>query len=256
MSTIVIGARGNKVADHASSIDTLIKIDKNGNTKKINFKPKSSNPGQETMQIIDRHFSEAEAVIMGLMEGPPNSKRKIVHVEPEKDIKEVIEQYKKDKIYSGKKSYNNKDGSSESKDAEKKEYNTQKRDASGQGTRANKGRNPECSPEDYKETGQGSGTRTGRAAETSPQMKAHNLTTQNTIDNLVEKYSNAKTDKQKEITARAVGQYLREAADKNLKGKDAEKYVANKMKENGYSKNSNSSSSKKSGNSKTAKKAA
>jgi hypothetical protein len=251
MSHIVIGAKDNRsnVADHASNIDALIEVDKSGNTREISFKPKSSNPGQETIQFIEGHFSDTEAFIIGLMQGPPNSKTKIVQ-EPNKSVKEIIEQYKK-----GEKSYSKETSSSKE---EETEYNVPKRDASGKGTRANKGRNPECAPEDYKEIGQGSGTKYGRAAETSPQMKADN-TTQNTIDNLVEKYSNAKTDEQKEIVAQAIGQYFKEAADKNLTGKDAEKYVAKRLEENGYSKNIKSDSQKsseKTTNKGTAKKAA
>ena len=250
MSTIIIGAKGNKVADHASSIDTLIEVNKSGKTKKTSFKTTSSNPGQETLQFIDKHFSEAEAIIMGLMEGSPNSKRKIVHVKPGENVEKIIEQYKKDE------SYITKESSSKKKNGEntKTNYGTPKQDGSGQGTRTNKGRNPECAPEDYKKTGLGSGTKSGRVVETSPQMKAYNIT-QSSIDTLVEKYSNAKTKEQKEIVAKAIGQYLKEAADKNLKGRDAEKYVANKLKEKGYSKNNDSNSSKKSGNNKSTKKA-
>ncbi|MBW2995701.1 hypothetical protein KY332_00200 [Candidatus Woesearchaeota archaeon] len=254
MSLIVIGAKegGIKVADHASSIDTLIGVDKSGNTRKMSFKPTSSNPGQETMQFIDGHFSDAEAFIIGLMQGPPNSKRKIVQ-ESDKSVKDVIEEYKK-----GEKSYSKETSSSKEGETE---YNVPKQDGSGKGTRDNMGRNPECAPEDYKEIGQGSGTSSGRAEEASPQRKAYN-TAENTIDNLVEKYSNAKTDEQKEVITQAVGKYLKEASDKNLTGEDAEKYVADKLKQEGYSKdskdnkNNKTSSSKKSSGESTSKKAA
>ena len=252
MPSIVIGAAegGTKVAGHASSIDTLIEVDKNGNTRQISFKPKSSNPGQETMQFIEGNFSDTEAFIIGLMQGPPNSKKKIVQ-EPDKEVEEIIKKYK-----DGANSYSNKTSSNQ--DKEEAEYNVPKQDGSGKGVRANKGRNPECAPEDYKEIGQGSGTKLGRVAEASPQKKAYD-TAQSTIENLVVKYSNAKTDEQKKVVSQAVGQYLKEAADKNLKGEEAEKYVAQKLQENGYSKNSKSNPQKSSGktaNGGTAKKAA
>lgn len=262
MAAIVIGAKegGSKVADHASSIDTLIKVDENGTTRKISFKPESSNPGQETMQAIDRHFSEAEAIIMGLMQGPPNSKKEIVNVKPGSSVKDVVDKYKKGEIYSKESSDEEKASADESNET-KAEYNTPKRDGSGQGTRQNMGGNPECRPEDYKEIGQGSVTVSGRAAEASPQRKIYN-TTGNTIDSLVDKYSNAQTDEQREIITQAIGIYLKEADDKNLKGEDAEKYVANKLKQDGYSKdskenkNSKTSSSQESSEKSSSKKAA
>ncbi|MBR9691227.1 hypothetical protein GOV06_00400 [Candidatus Woesearchaeota archaeon] len=254
MSSIVIGAAegGTKVAGHASSIDTLISVDKSGSTRKISFKPTSSNPGQETMQFIDGHFSDTDAFIIGLMQGPPNSKKKIIQ-EHGKSVEEVVEKYK-----DGKKSYSKETSSSK----EETGYNVPKQDGSGKGTRANMGRNPECEPEDYKETGQGSGTSSGRVAEASPKKAAYQNTAQNTIDSLVNTYSNAKTEEQKTAVSKVVGKYLKEAAGKNLTGKDAEKYVANKLKQDGYSKdskdnkNSKTSSSKNSSEKSSSKKAA
>ena len=244
MQSIVIGAKehGTKIADHASSIDTLISVDKSGNTREISFKPASSNPGQETMQFIDGNFSDADAFIIGLMQGPPNSKIKIVQ-EPDKSVGEIIEQYKKEE-----KSYSKENSTSSGKKEEK--YNVPKQDGSGGGI-GNIGRNPECEPEDYKEIGQGSGRRVTNA---SPQRKAYQDTTQDTannqntigdtIRNIVKKYSNAQTNEQKEVISQAIGKYLKEADDNNLKGEEAEKYVAKKLEEDGHSKNTKSDSQK------------
>jgi len=257
MPSIIIGAKegGTKVADHASSIDTLIEVDKDGNINKTSFKPSSSNPGQETMQFIDGHFSDAEAFIIGLMQGPPNSKRRIVQVESDENVEEVIEQYKQGKSYSEESS------SSEENTEKEGEIGVPLKTGAGKGVRAQKGRGGHP-PEEQEVYGKGSGTRYGRVAEASPRMAAYQgnntssgnaqnttnnkNTTQNTIDTLIEKYSNATTDEQKENAAQAVKQYLKEAADKNLKGKDAEEYVAKRLEEDGYSKNKKSSSSKES----------
>ena len=78
-------------------------------------------------------------------------------------------------------------------------------------------------------------------------------TPQNTLDNMVlgdnfynigamvANYSDAKTTEQKQTVAQVTRQYLREAHGKNLTGQAAEKYAANKLKQNGYSKiNANS----------------
>jgi len=272
MSSIVIGIDSKgKVADHANNIEALVEVDlEDGHIlNKTNFKPKSSNPGQETIQATDRDFPNTEAIVTGLMQGPPNSKRKLVQVGPGKSVEDVVQIYKQGRLYSEK--------NTSSKDTGVEEIGVPLKTGAGKGVRAQKGRGGHL-PEEQEAYGKGSGTKYGRAAEASPRMAAYQGTqqnnsssrnaqntannqniTQNTIDTLVDKYSNAKTDEQKEIVAQAVGQYLKEASDKKLTGKDAEKYVAKRLEENGYSKNSKSNSQKSSEktNSKgTAKKAA
>ena len=233
MPAIIIGVdESGRVAAEAKDVVALVKIDSEGNAKTVSFKPKTKNPGQEIMQAS----GEAEAIVIGLMQGPLNPKKEIINIEPGTSIEEIVEKHKQGKLYVPTNEYTN------------TEYNVPKQDGSGQGTRANIGRNPECEPEDYKAIGKGSGTLTGRVTESSPQGKAQSTaqnnvnnqyTSQSTIDMIVDTYSNAKTDEQKKIVAQAVKQYLKEAADKNLKGTDAEKYVENKLKENGYSKSNN-----------------
>lgn len=256
MPTIAIGIDKNgTVAAEAKDVAAIVKVDSEGNTKTVSFNPKTKNPGQEVMQAA----GEVEAIVMGLMQGPQNSKKKIVQIRPGTNIDEVVEKYKQSELYATKKGY------------EKKiTYNTPKQDGSGKGTRANAGRNPECSPEEYKAMGQGSGTLSGRVAESKPLLKATQSsyqsndddtmsenTSKNTIDSLVigrdvydisritTNYSDAKTTKQKQKVAEVVKQYLREAHEKNLKGDAAIKYTANKLKEKGYFKiNANSNKSK------------
>jgi hypothetical protein len=252
MSSFIVGIdKSGNVAAEAKDVTALVKIDSNGNTEAVSFRPKTKNPGQEVIQAS----GEAETIVMGLMQGPPNSKKQIVNVEPGTSVEKVVEKYKQGNLYT-----------KEDKSETKTQYNVPKKDGSGQGTRANIGRNPECSPEDYKETGQGSGTLSGRLSEGRPQAKTYQVSQQsnttnrdapNTIDNMVlgdniynigsivADYSDAKTAEQKQIVAKTARQYLKEAHGKNLKGEAAVKYAVNKLKQNGYSKiNSNSNKSK------------
>lgn len=252
MPFIVVGVdKSGSVASEANDIVALVRIDSKGNTKTVSFKPKTKNPGQEVMQAA----GEAEAIVMGLMQGPLNSKKEIVHVKPCTNIEKIVETHKQGKLYTTRKGYER-----------KTEYNVPKQDSSGRGV-GNIGRNPECGPEDYKEIGQGFGRRVTNA---NPQMKVfqgaqqNSGNAQNTIDNIVvgnnlynigaivENYSDARTKEQKQTVAQATMQYLREAHRENLTGQAAVKYAANKLKSNGYSKiNANSSKAKA-----TAKKAA
>ena len=42
---IIIGISNGKVADHASSIDTIVRTCKDGTTQESKYHPNSSNPG-------------------------------------------------------------------------------------------------------------------------------------------------------------------------------------------------------------------
>lgn len=252
MVSFIIGAKqgGSEVADHADSIDTLIEVNESGTTK-VDFRPSSTNPGQETLAFIEENFPDAKAIITSLMQGPPNSKIEVIQ-EQNKGVNELIEKYKQ--------AYLSSEGESEEKEESEEQYNVPKKRGGGRGTREEKGRNPECEPEKYKETGQGSETQYGRAAEAKPQKKANsgegnisglvdkytNARTdeekEKAINGLVNKYTNIKTDTKKEEAIQATEKYVIEASKKNLKGGEAEAYVAKRLEEDGYS-NSNSEDS-------------
>ena len=162
---IVIGVSKGYVAGHASTIDTLVRAYKDGKTQSDNYKPTSKAPGQETLQYIDISHPEAEAVITKELQGPSNySGRTIINV-GEDSIEAIVESYKNGE-------YDSKIAKAvkEKGDAP---YGTPKQDGNGKGERGNKGRNPDCEPDDYKPTGKGSGTEKGRAKEGNPKYQGN-----------------------------------------------------------------------------------
>ncbi len=162
---IVIGASNGHVAGHASTINTLVRAYKDGKTQSDNYKPTSKAPGQETLQYIDMSHSEAKAVITKELQGPSNySGRAIINV-GEDSIEAVVERYKNGEYDS--------EIANATKGKENIPYETPKNDGSGEGDRGNTGRNPDCSPDDYKPTGNGSGTEKGRAKEGNPKYQAN-----------------------------------------------------------------------------------
>lgn len=165
---IVVGASNGKLAGHASTIDSLLRVYKDGRTEETKYHSSSeTNPGQDVLQEIDANHSDAKAVITGKMQGPENYDKRAIINEDEDSIERVVEKYK-----SGEYDAKIDEHSLEEK-TDDEQYDVPKRDGSGKGVRANKGRNPECDEEDYEEIGKGSGTKYGRSAEGKPRQRAY-----------------------------------------------------------------------------------
>lgn len=171
---IVIGKDGDKRAQEAKDIGSLVIAYKDGSEEEVQYHPTSTNPGQELMQHIDSSYPEAKAVITGQMVGPPNYHKRAIINESEESIEKVVEKYKNgeyDSIIEQQ--------IKGAEEAEETPYKTPARDARGRGRRdptgtgEKGGRNPECPPEEREEYGRGSGTKEGRAKEGKPKGTAY-----------------------------------------------------------------------------------
>jgi hypothetical protein len=158
---IIIGKDGDKRAQEAKDIGSLVIVYKGGSEKEIHYHTTSTNPGQELMQYIDDTYPEAKAVITGQMGGPSNYHKRAIIRESEESIEKVVKKYKNGEYDTEIKKY-----LLEEK-AEEAPAGTPKKDGSGKGERANKGRGG-CPPEEQEEYGRGSGTKEGRAEEGKP----------------------------------------------------------------------------------------
>jgi hypothetical protein len=153
---IVVGARGDNAAGHAASIDSIVKVNRDGTTEVEKYAPKSRTPGQEVLQHVDSRYADAQAIITGELKGSPNYNKRAI-INDSRSISDIAERYK------------NGDYDSEIKDyttnvAQDDEPGVPKRDGSGGGGRGNKGRGG-CPEEEQEGTGRGSGTQGGRAVE-------------------------------------------------------------------------------------------
>jgi hypothetical protein len=158
---VIIGKDGDKRAQEAKDIGSLIVAHRDGRKEEILYHPTSANPGQDVMEYIDDTYPEAKAIITGQMAGPPNYNKRAVIREKEENINRIVEKYNNGE-------YDPEiDRCSLEKKAEEAPAKTPKQDGSGKGERANKGREG-CPPEEQEEYGRGSGTKEGRAAEGKP----------------------------------------------------------------------------------------
>ncbi len=169
---ILIGAKKNdtykskhEVAHHAMHIDTLVKAYKNGTKEHMPYMSKSKNPGVDLVNHINDNHPDCEAIVLGQKLQYANNLKNSVSIKDKggSDIDTIVEKYTSGKLYG-----------LNIKPEKKTEtpYHTPKKDASGEGVRAQKGRGGHP-PELQEKYGLGSKTEKGRVDEGKPKRAAY-----------------------------------------------------------------------------------
>ena len=237
---IVVGTSKGKVAGHASTIDSIVRVYRDGKTEESKFSPSSTNPGQETLQHIDKFHAGAEAIITREMQGPSGYNKRAIINDNGESIDKIVEKYQKGEY----------DSEIEAVDKKVKDtpIGSPTFTGEGKGVRAQKGRGGHP-PEEQEEYGKGSGTKEGRAEEEKPQRKAYsedttkkeiiynNITeyiksiiSQPYMQSLIKKYQTAKTEEERAEYYNTIKQTLRsEAIKKGLEGKEIDDYIESEL---------------------------